>query len=160
MAKYNEILQNLADRGLTLGSAESLTGGLFGAKVCEIPGASNVYKGGVIAYTPEVKSAVLGIKPSTITNNGVVSAIVAKEMAEGGAKALGVDICVSCTGNAGPTAQEGEAPVGRVYLGLSYQDNTWTIPLNLNGSRNEIRQATVDAMFAFINSLFVEIKNN
>ena len=160
MSKTVEMLQALADRGLTLGSAESLTGGLFGAKACEIGGASNVYKGGIIAYSPEVKSALLGIRPSTIRNNGIVSAVVASEMAEGGAKALGVDICVSCTGNAGPCVQEGGEPVGRVFVGVYYEGNTWTIPLQLNGDRNAIRAQTVDAMVGLVLSLFPEIKNN
>ena len=160
MSKIVEMLQLLADKGLTLGSAESLTGGLFGAKACEISGASAVYKGGIIAYTPEVKSSLLGIRPSTIRNNGVVSAVVAAEMAEGGAKALDVDICVSCTGNAGPTVQEGEEPVGSVFVGVYYDGNTWTIPLHLNGDRNCIRAQVVDAMVGLVLSLFPEIKNN
>ena len=151
--KMHEMLQHLADKGLTLGSAESLTGGLFAAKCCDIPGASGVFKGGVVAYTPEAKKNLLGVKYATINKCGIVSAQVAADMAAGGAKALGVDVCVSCTGNAGPTAQEGDAPIGKVFLGLSYRGATWTIPLDLQGTRNEIREETCHAMVAFIESL-------
>lgn len=156
MPNHAKLLQILAEKGLTLGSAESLTAGLFGATVCEIPGASKVYKGGVISYAPEIKTALLGVKKETIDRYGVVSSTVAELMANGGASSLDVDICVSCTGNAGPSAQEGGEPVGRVYLGLYYRGITKTKPLLMQGDRNQIRQATVEMMFAFVESLFEE----
>ena len=159
MATHAELKDLLAEKGLTLGSAESLTGGLFGATFCEIPGASTVYKGGIIAYTPEVKTALLGVPAEMIESKGVVSAAVAASMARGGAKTLGVDICVSCTGNAGPDVQEGGEPVGKVFLGVYYNNSTWTIPVKYLGSRNEIRKGAVETMFAFIASLFEENKN-
>ena len=96
------------------------------------------------------------MKKETIEKHGVVSAQVALEMAEGGRKALGVDVCLSCTGNAGPTAQEGDLPVGTVYLGLAYRGNVWNIPLSLKGDRAAIREETVAAMIAFAGSLFPE----
>ena len=153
MNNHAQILQALGDKGLTLGSAESLTAGLFAAKVCDVPGASAVFKGAIVAYDPAIKEKLLKVRKETIETNGVVSHQVASEMAYGGAKALGVDICVSCTGNAGPTAQEGEAKVGDVYLGLYYQGNVWTIPLSLEGDREQIRKATAEAMFTFVASL-------
>lgn len=156
MISAHDLLQRMAQRNLKLGCVESLTGGLFGSTICEIPGASIVYKGGVIAYDPKVKANVVGVKASDIEKYGVVSPQVAVEMAAGGRKLLGVDVCVSCTGNAGPDVQEGGEPVGTVYLGLAYQGNVWNIPLHLEGSRNEIRQATVEAMIAFAASLFPE----
>lgn len=159
MGRNAELLQLLADKQLTLGSAESITGGLFAGKMTEVPGSSAVFKGGIVAYDPAVKKAVLGVRGVTLKTKGVVSAQVAAEMARGGAKALGVDICVSCTGNAGPTAQEGEEPVGKVYLGLAYNGAVWTIPLSLAGSREEIRKATIEAMIAFVQSLFVGKEN-
>lgn len=154
MISARDLLQRLAERSLTLGCVESLTGGLFGSNVCEVPGASLVFKGGVIAYDPKVKMALASVKKSDIEKYGVVSPQVAVQMAEGGRKLLGVDICLSCTGNAGPDVQEGGEPVGTVYLGLAYQGNVWNIPLHLEGGRNEIREATVEAMIAFAASLF------
>lgn len=156
MISARELLQRMANRNLTLGCVESLTGGMFGSKICEIPGASHVFKGGIIAYDPKIKTSLAGVKKETIEKHGVVSAQVALEMAEGGRKALGVDVCLSCTGNAGPTAQEGDLPVGTVYLGLAYRGNVWNIPLSLKGDRAAIREETVAAMIAFAGSLFPE----
>ena len=160
MNKHVQLLELLGEKGLSLGSAESLTAGMFASNVCDIPGASNVFKGAIVAYDPAMKMRLLGVKQATLDTHGVVSHQVAAEMARGGAKALGVDICVSCTGNAGPCVQEGGEPVGRVFVGVYYEGNTWTIPLQLNGDRNAIRAQTVDAMVGLVLSLFPEIKNN
>lgn len=149
-----DLLCRLSELGITLGSCESLTGGLFGATICSIPGASNVYKGGLITYTPETKNALAGVSFSTIEENGVVSAQVAAEMASGARGKLGVDLCLSCTGNAGPTAQEGGEPVGSVYIAASYGGQVWTAPLSLSGSRDQIRKTTVQAMINLAASLF------
>ena len=154
MIDARELLQRLADRNLKLGSVESLTAGLFGSTVCEVPGASMVYVGGLITYDPKLKVSLANVSEESIEKEGVVSAKVAVEMAEGGRKALGCDVCVSCTGNAGPDVQKGGEPVGYVLLGLAYQGNVWTVPLHLSGTRNEIRKATVEAMIALAASLF------
>ena len=70
--KMFDLLQALADKNLKLGAVESLTGGLFGAEVCAIPGASAVYKGGIVSYSAEIKESLVGVKPSTIQTYGVV----------------------------------------------------------------------------------------
>ncbi len=155
----HDMLQTLASKGLTLGCVESLTGGMFAARICSVPGASNVFKGGLITYAPELKTKLAFVKPELIKNYGVVSEEVALAMATGGAKALDVDVVVSCTGNAGPTAQEGEAPVGRVYLGLYYNGYAWCVPLQLSGDRDQIREYVVDSMINLVESLFTEHKN-
>ena len=154
MIDARELHHRLADRNLKLGSVESLTAGLFGSTVCEVPGASMVYVGGLITYDPKLKVSLANVSEESIEKEGVVSAKVAVEMAEGGRKALGCDVCVSCTGNAGPDVQKGGQPVGTVFLGLAYQGNVWTVPLHLSGTRNEIRKATVEAMIALAASLF------
>lgn len=154
MGPIEELLRALAAKGLTLGSVESLTAGLFGAIAAETPGASNVYRGGLITYSAETKTKLAFVPSQLIEDHGVVSAEVAASMAVGGQKALGVDVCLSCTGNAGPTAEKGSAPVGQVYLGLAYGGNVWTIPLNYEGERNFIRRKTADAMGLFGLSVF------
>ena len=154
MIDARELLQRLADRNLKLGSVESLTAGLFGSTVCEVPGASMVYVGGLITYDPKLKVSLANVSEESIEKEGVISAKVAVEMAEGGRKALGCDVCVSCTGNAGPDVQKGGQPVGTVFLGLAYQGNVWTVPLHLSGTRYAIRKATVEAMIALAASLF------
>lgn len=156
MISARDLLQRMAQRNLKLGCVESLTAGLFSSTLCEVPGASIVFKGGIVAYDPKVKTSLANVKATDIEKYGVVSPQVAIQMADGGRKALGVDVCVSCTGNAGPDVQKGDKPVGTVYLGLAYQGNVWNLPLELKGGRNEIREATVEAMIAFVASLFPE----
>lgn len=157
----HDLLTILKARHLTLGSCESLTGGLFASTICSIPGASETFMGALVTYVGKEKVALAHVDPSLIESKGVVSAEVATSMALGAKRALGVDICVSCTGNAGPTEEKGGAGVGTVYLGLAYNDLVYVAPLHLKGERNQIREQTVEAMIDFIASLFakVEIKN-
>lgn len=154
MISASDMLNRLAARGLTLGCVESMTGGLFASTMCEVPGASHVFKGGIVAYSAEVKEKVAGVKEETIQKYGLVSREVAIAMASGGRKALGVDVCVSVTGNAGPDTEPGGKPVGEVHLGLAFQGNLWEIPLQLKGERNEIREQAMLAMISFVASLF------
>ena len=156
MANMHDLLQTLADRGLTLGSVESMTGGLFAAEATRIPGASAVYKGGVVSYSSEVKVNVVGVEKNLIDDYGVVSAPVATAMARHGRETLGVDICLSVTGNAGPTAEPGEAPVGMVYFGLATKDGVWAFGYSFEGERNAIRAAALQMMINFGLSQFPE----
>ncbi|MCX5774839.1 MAG: CinA family protein [Firmicutes bacterium] len=137
-----EYLEKLKAKGLTLGSVESLTGGLFSATVTGIPGASKVYRGTIVAYSEDEKTKLLGIKYGLIAKHGVVSAAVALAMATAGLKILNVAVCVSFTGNAGPDALDG-LPVGTVYLGIATSKETKVISLQLKGTRNAIRKQCV-----------------
>jgi len=137
-----EYLDKLKAKGLTLGSVESITGGLFAASMTEIPGASKVYKGSIVAYSPEEKTKLLGIKYGLIAKHGVVSEAVAHAMATSGRKVLAVDICVSFTGNAGPDCLDG-LPVGVVYMGVATPKETKVFALKLKGTRNTIRKNCV-----------------
>ena len=96
-------------RGLTIGVAESCTGGLLGARLTAIPGSSDVVHGGVIAYDNDVKTKLLGVSDASLSEHGAVSEQVAREMAEGCARALGTTIGLAITGVAGPAADGGEA---------------------------------------------------
>jgi PncC family amidohydrolase len=144
MTDAEELLHLMAAQGLTLGSVESLTGGLFAATFCGVPGASAVFKGAIVTYANEEKIALVGVKASTIERCGVVSQSVADEMAAGGLSALHVDYCVSFTGNAGPTCEPGEAKVGEVYMTIACAQEERAFPLFLRGSRNEIRTQAVE----------------
>ena len=141
-----ELVNILKELQLTIGSIESMTGGLFASNITSVPGASKVFKGSVVSYSALIKESVVGVKKETIDKYGVVSSEVAYEMAEKGRKLLDVDICVSVTGNAGPTAEPGEEGVGVVYLGISSKEGTRTIRKQFNGNREEIRQQTLLAM--------------
>ena len=153
MSNLETLLNKLKEQKLTLGSVESLTGGLFSSSICSIPGASASFKGALVTYWASEKTSLCNVKKETIDKYGVVSSQVASEMAIGGKKTLGVDICLSCTGNAGPTVEPGGRAVGDVYLGLCYQNFVWTIPLHFDGDRNFIRENTVEAMATFALSI-------
>ena len=134
------------EKGLTLGSVESMTGGLFAAKFTEIPGVSAVFKGGVVTYSSEEKINIVGVKKETIEKFGVVSEEVAKEMAELGRKLLNVDVCVSVTGNAGPTCEPGGKPAGCYYVGVSSKEGTSVKAYQETQKRNVVRNDAVLAM--------------
>ena len=141
-----KLLFEYKEKGLTLGSIESMTGGLFSAKFTEIPGSSAVFKGSIVTYSAEEKINIVGVKKETIEKYGVVSEQVAIEMAEKGRKLLNVDVCVSVTGNAGPTTEPGEKPVGCFYVGVSSKNGTFAKHYQKSQKRNEVRNSAVLAM--------------
>lgn len=129
----------LAERGQSVATAESLTGGRLGAVLTGVPGASAVYLGGVVAYASAVKRSVLGV-----TADRVVSARCAEQLACGVRRLLGSDWALSTTGVAGPETQEGQ-PAGTVYVGLAGPDVSRTQRLRLSGDREAVREQTCAA---------------
>ena len=142
----NELVSLLKEKELTIGSIESMTGGLFASRITSVPGASKVFKGSVVSYSVLVKESVVKVSKETIDKYGVVSKEVAYEMATKGKQLLDVDICVSVTGNAGPTSEPGEAGVGEVYIGLSSTKGTTVIKKMFSGDREKIREQSLLAM--------------
>ena len=112
----------LKDRGLTVGTAESCTGGLLAKLLTDLPGSSAVLRGGVVSYTTGVKAGLLGVPQDLLDRYGAVSPQVAEAMARGAKAALGCDIALSTTGVAGPDADDRGNPIGLVYLGLAWGD--------------------------------------
>lgn len=145
-----EIVAGLTERGLTLTTAESCTGGLVGALITAVPGASDVYPGGVISYTNAVKTALLGIPDDGLTQYGAVSEWTALLMAQGARRLLGADIAVSTTGLAGP-GTDGINPVGTVYIGLCDGVRSAARRFDLTGGRDEIRQNAANLALNIIN---------
>lgn len=125
--------------GTTLATAESLTGGLLGQLICTVPGASAVYRGGVISYASEIKASVLGVSSSLLASRGAVDPDVAQQMAQGTARVCGADYGVATTGAAGPEPWDGK-PVGRVYLAVSGGRQVFSVEKNYAGDRQSIRQ--------------------
>lgn len=111
-------VKNMEAAGLTVATAESCTGGLIAAALTGVPGASGVFRYGWVTYCNEAKERELGVAPSIIEQHGVVSEAVVAAMAEGALRRAGADIAVAVSGNAGPTAAEGEPPVGTVCLAI------------------------------------------
>lgn len=115
-------LRLLKERGLTVGTAESCTGGLMAKLLTDLPGSSAVFRGGVVSYTNGVKAGLLGVPQDLLDRYGAVSPQMAEAMARGAKAALGCDIALSATGVAGPDADDRGNPIGLVYLGLAWGD--------------------------------------
>jgi len=127
----------LRQKGLTLGVVESATGGLISHLITNVPGSSDYYKGSVTAYSNEAKIKIIGVKEDTINKHGAVSHQVAEEMAQGGKKALTVDICLADTGIAGPGGATDEKSVGLFYIGLASPSGTYTQQHIFAGDREQ-----------------------
>jgi len=129
------VAQLLEEAGLSLGLAESLTGGLVASRLVNVAGSSRWFRGSVVAYSPEVKFDVLGVRPGP-----VVSEEAALQMAEGARRLLGADVGLSVTGVAGPTEMDGQPP-GTVFVALALPGReTEVLGVRLPGDRDRVRQ--------------------
>lgn len=131
------VIDMLRERGLSLGLAESLTGGLMGSRFTSVPGASDVFRGSIVSYASDVKFSLLGVPEGP-----VVTELAARAMAEGARQMLGADVALATTGVAGPAEQEGQ-PVGTVFLGLAMNGVSEAQRVRLPGDRQRIRQYAV-----------------
>lgn len=146
------VCKKLIDKGLTLSSAESCTGGMFAASVTNVAGVSACFDRGIVTYSNQAKMDELGVSEETLEKYGAVSAQTAMEMAAGLAKVSGSDVCISVTGIAGPGGGTEEKPVGLVYVGLCYNGEVSYKELRLrNMGRKWIRQVSVLNMLDLIN---------
>lgn len=154
-----ELLAQLADKGRTLAVAESLTGGMLAAQIVSVPGASAVFRGGVVAYAKEVKAAVLGVSRKLLADNGAVDPEVAGAMATGVVKLLGADIGIATTGVAGPDPSDGREP-GTVFIAVEVASSGVELVrgLQLSGDRQEIREQTAQAAFGLLAQVLAEEK--
>ena len=143
-----EVLNALA--GKTLATAESCTGGMIGAALTAVPGASRVYKGGVVSYWSEVKEKLLGVSGEDLENLGPVSMQVAGSMAQGARKLLKTDVAVSVTGLAGPDGDEFGRPVGTVFVGFDNGARTVVRQYRLGGDRDSVRRQAAEAALKLI----------
>lgn len=130
--------------GVRLATAESCTGGLIGATLTAVAGASDVFQGGVISYQNGVKEMLLGVSPETLARVGAVSADCARQMALGARRALGAGIAVSATGIAGPGGATPGKPVGLVYVGVAWGEGlAEAFENHFTGDRDAVRAQTV-----------------
>lgn len=129
----------------TLATAESCTGGLLAHHITNVPGSSNYFLGGFVAYSNEVKEMILGVRHDTLLAYGAVSQETAQEMAHGARLKMGADVAVSVTGIAGPTGGTPEKPVGLVYIGLSAADAERSRHCIWEGDRLSNKESSVAA---------------
>ena len=147
------VLALLREKGQTLSTAESLTGGLIGDLLTSVPGASASYRGGLITYATALKSTLAGVAAETLAQHGAVSEATAVEMAYGTAVRCEADWGVAATGVAGPERQEGH-PAGTVFIAAAHpadgNDLVWAEHLTLSGNRWQIRRATAGAALSLV----------
>ena len=152
MSLQNKFLsKELSDKfwkeGLTLATAESCTAGNIAAVITAIPGSSHFYRGGIIAYSDEVKVNLLGVNPETLEKNGAVCEDVVIEMAKGAMKSMNSDCAVATSGIAGPTGGTPEKPVGTVWIAVTMKDKVMTMKASGDEGRNKnIENATLNAL--------------
>jgi len=139
------VVRSLASRRETLAVAESCTGGLLAGAITDVSGASEVFRGGVVAYHNDVKVELLGVRREVLDAAGAVSEPVAQWMARGVRSRLGADYGIGITGIAGPSGGSPEKPVGLVYICVSSPAGDFVRGFNFTGDRAEVRRAAVDA---------------
>jgi len=148
------VFRMLTDRKLTFGTAESMTGGMSASLFVEVPGASSVFRGAIVPYQEGLKHELLGVPRTVLRASGAVSPETAVRMARGGRKMLGADVVVSTTGNAGPTSDAGDAPVGRIYMAVAGPRagarGESIYKLDYLGERNAVRRRAAYAALDFV----------
>ena len=148
--KAEAVVNRLKEQGLTLATAESCTGGLIGKLLTDVPGASAIYKGGVISYVNEIKRCLLGVEQETLDVCTAVSRETAHEMARGARERLMTGCAVSVTGLAGPDGDGTGRPVGLVYIAVDTAGFSFCKELHTSGSRPEIREQAAEAVVQLI----------
>lgn len=149
-----EVQQYLYDNRLTVGTAESCTGGRIAEAIIAVPGASEYFKGGIVSYTNEVKENLLHVSHQTLEEQTAVSEEVAKQMVKGACEALNVDYAIAATGVAGPTGGTPNIPVGTIWLACGSKDDVRTMKLEEDFGRDiNLAIATNQALRMFLDYL-------
>jgi nicotinamide-nucleotide amidase len=147
-----ELVRRLSERGETLAVAESLTGGLLAATIVDVPGASRVFRGGLVVYATDLKASLAGVPGALLAERGPVDPDVARALAAGARQRCGADWGLATTGVAGPEPQHG-TPVGTVYVACAGPGAAEVRELRLPGDRAAVRKATVAATLQLLAEL-------
>ena len=143
---YKKIVEKLIETKTTVSTAESITGGMVAKCITDVPGSSDILSESFVVYSNDAKVNVLGVDASLISDYGVVSREVAYDMCLKLKMLTGKDICISTTGNAGPTVCD-DKPIGRVYIGINYLDEINVYECDFTGDRESIREETTWFIF-------------
>lgn len=146
----NQIQDRCIAKQITVGLAESCTGGTLASRMAAVPGASGYFKGGVVAYDTTVKEQVLDVPPELIATKGVVSEPVAIAMAKGVREKLGATYGIATTGNAGPTKGDANAPLGTVCIAIVSENNTFVETFSFGNHRERVIQKSVNKVFELL----------
>lgn len=147
----------LRDRGLTVATAESCTGGMIAAAITDVAGASRVFGTGVVSYSCDCKMKLLGVSAATLETEGAVCAATAAQMAEGVRRVADAAVGVSVTGEAGPIAAE-QHPVGTVFIGLADAGGTITEQHHFDGDRAAVRRQAAEAVLSLLTRRLEEVE--
>jgi len=150
MTLEEQLGEKLRERKITIAVAESCTGGLLGSRITDVPGSSEYFLGGVIAYQNEVKESLLHVPQDVIASHGAVSAQTVEAMASGCRELFKCDIAVSITGIAGPGGGSAEKPVGLTYIGLTTASGVISRRFQWDGSRIQNKESSVRAAMEMI----------
>lgn len=156
LSKQERVVRLARSAGLTVAVAESLTAGLVSARLADVPGASTVLRGGVVAYATDLKTSMLDVPAALVTAHGPVDSDVAVAMTTGVRARLRADIGVATTGVAGPDPQEG-IPPGVVYVAASWPGGSTVRRLRLEGDRTQVRTAAAEAALELLVDLLTHV---
>lgn len=147
------IIALMTEKGWHLTTAESCTGGMIASRLVGVSGASNVLNQGLVTYTNQAKVKYLGVSENTLNQYTAVSKETATEMAVGGNRQTGTDVCLSVTGYAGPDPADDGTPAGRVYIGCCIHEKVIVNEYNFIGSRNQVREQAAQAALELLYQL-------
>ena len=156
MGLEKTIGNHLREKGWTLSTAESCTGGLISDRITNVSGSSDYFEGGMVTYSNESKAKHLGIPAAIIKRYGAASSQVARKMAQGVRKAFNTTFGLSTTGVAGPTGGTKRSPIGRVFIGVAKGKRTWVKKLDLRGGRREIKRKATERSLEFLYEILIE----
>ncbi|HEY2887029.1 MAG TPA: CinA family protein [Candidatus Limnocylindrales bacterium] len=150
VALAEQLQARCLERGLTVGAAESCTGGLIAASITAVPGASGYFLGAIVSYADDIKAGLLDVPRATLEAHGAVSAQVARAMAEGCRARLGVALAVAVTGIAGPDGGTAAKPVGLTYVAMASDGDADVRRLQLTGDRDAVRHAAASEALGWL----------
>jgi nicotinamide-nucleotide amidase len=153
------VLEAARERSLEIATAESCTGGLVSARLTSVPGSSDVFVGGLVAYDDRIKLGALGVPADVLERHGAVSAETATAMAAGARRVLGADVAVSVTGVAGPGGGTAAKPVGLVYLHVEAPDASHGVELRLPGDRDAVRRRAAASALHLLRRLLTQSRH-
>lgn len=153
-AAAQQLIEALVERGLTIATGESLTGGGICACLTSESGSSRAVRGGLVTYASDLKVSLAGVDADLVAARGVINADTAQQLAQGAARVCGADVGVGATGVAGPNGQDGHAP-GDVWIAVYLRGQVLTQHLCLDGNRDQVRAATTLAAVRLAQSVIV-----